>query len=402
MRKKCKHCSARFKETSSLKDYCCHGCEQVSRLIREEGLDHFYNLQNQPGRPLKDTPFSAVDTSWAVDLQQETEASRSSPWLILRVEGMTCLGCVWLVERIVRQSQGVLKVQSSLTNSSLYVSWQSGVFDLAAIAKRLQSYGYRLQSGLLMGFPLSDLARRSLLCWAFGVNVFLLESSAFFLGTEFALHGIFHLMAILFAGLGSFVAAGSFLPQMIRGLRAQVLPQDTLLFAGSLLASIWYLWREINGEGVFNLSLIAGLAFTIVLGRWIQMYAISSFNISEDDRRVDSSLAQLHLWIYRWMIVVSMVLFLSIPVLLVRGFEITSIVEILAGGLLVAPIHFLYEISRYPRSEMAIFFNIVLGLTGLAVVLTGGLSPIGGMMFGVATSLLSIAVLEINQKLGAG
>ncbi|MEM7790038.1 MAG: hypothetical protein AAF546_01440 [Verrucomicrobiota bacterium] len=251
-----------------------------------------------------------------------------------------------------------------------------------------------------MGFPLSDLARRSFLCAAFGVNVFLLESSSLFLGPGFALQEIFQLMSFFFAALGSMVAAGSFAPQILHGLRARLVPQDALLFAGSSLAAFWYLWMEIGGINAFNLSMLGGLAFTIVFGRWIQTIATESLGFPEEDLRVDHDLAKIHRWIHVWVFVVPVTLFLSIPFLLARDFEIMAMVEVLSSGLLIAPIHFLYEVSRYPKAEIAILIMLILSVLGLAVVLTGGLSPIGGMMFGISASLLSIAVLEIKQKLG--
>ncbi|MDP4879119.1 MAG: heavy metal translocating P-type ATPase metal-binding domain-containing protein, partial [Opitutales bacterium] len=51
MRIFCKHCGTRYPDFTGHGDFCCGGCEQVYRLIRDEGLEGFYSLRDRVGEP---------------------------------------------------------------------------------------------------------------------------------------------------------------------------------------------------------------------------------------------------------------------------------------------------------------------------------------------------------------
>jgi Cu2+-exporting ATPase len=209
----CQHCGTPYRPREGTGVFCCSGCEQVYRLIRDEGLDEYYHLQDRVGRPLRESPFARNDLPWAPALQAEAEAvgAGSPAELRLRVGGMSCLGCVWLIERLARRSPGVHSARVQLEAHSMHLSWRAGALDLHALAQELQRFGYHVEpfTGAISQ-PVSALAWRVLLCAVFTGNSLLLAIPQLMELDAFVYVDLFFLLSLLFAGL-SFAVGGALL-----------------------------------------------------------------------------------------------------------------------------------------------------------------------------------------------
>ncbi len=107
----CKHCGLpvpppRPRDDHSA-DFCCSGCQAAYSLIAGEGLEEYYALRER----FSQRPEHAVDASLAeqsfVDLdsprftEQHTSASSEGRrQATLRLQGIHCAACVWLLERL--------------------------------------------------------------------------------------------------------------------------------------------------------------------------------------------------------------------------------------------------------------------------------------------------------------
>src|SRR5471032_1992290 len=104
----CQHCGAplldaRMKQTG----FCCTGCAYVFRLVHEHGLAGYYRLKDDVTAPADAAVFQPRDYAWLEAAQGETEsATQKIPELTLDVQGISCVGCVWLIEKIFLQQPG--------------------------------------------------------------------------------------------------------------------------------------------------------------------------------------------------------------------------------------------------------------------------------------------------------
>jgi Cu2+-exporting ATPase len=207
MTRRCEHCATPFAEGRGVGDFCCAGCQQVHELIRAEGLDDFYRWQDRAAEPLKDRALSVPDAQRLAATQARVEATGPRPRAAFRVEGMSCLGCAWLVERLALKQAGVLQCACSLSDQRVVLAWHPGLFQLSAWAGELLRFGYSLQPE-----PVADLrgARfaprwlRALFCALFTLNVaLLLVASRFFPAAPLVdLLGLASLVFALILGLG--------------------------------------------------------------------------------------------------------------------------------------------------------------------------------------------------------
>ena len=93
----CKHCGA----PSPAGEFCCAGCAYVFRLVHDEGLDAYYRIKDDVTAPADTSLLQPRDYEWLQAAQRaaegETPEGRATS-LVLEVQGISCAGCVWLIE----------------------------------------------------------------------------------------------------------------------------------------------------------------------------------------------------------------------------------------------------------------------------------------------------------------
>ncbi len=116
----------------------------VCSAIYDAGLQGFY--ERTPGNiklaPPPDTPrdlalydLDEVQAEFVGELTRQRE-------IHLLVEGIHCAACVWLIERAMEQTPGVLNAQVNLAGKRLIVRWDNEQIKLSAIINRLGQIGY--------------------------------------------------------------------------------------------------------------------------------------------------------------------------------------------------------------------------------------------------------------------
>ena len=103
--------------------FCCAGCAYVFDLLHQEGLAHFYDLKGSTALP----PVSVQglrerDYGWLSHLAAEAETAAESGNRVdlqLAVQGMSCVGCVWLLEKVFSKHPGTLTIRVDVVQGEL-------------------------------------------------------------------------------------------------------------------------------------------------------------------------------------------------------------------------------------------------------------------------------------------
>ncbi|MFK7850646.1 MAG: heavy metal translocating P-type ATPase metal-binding domain-containing protein [Akkermansiaceae bacterium] len=278
----CVHCATPFSATGSLEKFCCRGCEFVYDLIQDEGLDRFYDLRsNKTIRPVRSTPFESQDFEWLVARKNETEELLEHGDLAeaeFSLEGLSCVGCVWLVEKVFQRYEGAIEASAHPATGNLNLKWTSGQTDLVAFAHEVASFGYSItpkRSGTLRSES-RELAVKLGLCAAFAMNgmVFTLPS---YLGMEddFAFAGIFQLVTFLSATLAMLVGGSYFIRRAWQAARAKIPHIDLPIALGIIFAFCGSLigWA-LGVEGLLYFDFVATFVFLMLAGRYLQLAAV--------------------------------------------------------------------------------------------------------------------------------
>lgn len=226
MLKQCKHCGSLYTSLRKCDEFCCAGCEQVHALIEEGGFNDYYMKQDRAGRPVGDEPKARIDHVSIAQLQMQAEPDCE---LTLRVRGMSCLACAWLVEQLATRMEGVRSARVSLDSHLLSLSWERDNFDLSKLAAELLKYGYSLSGEISgPGVVFSPLGLRLSLTTIFSFNGVLLASAA-----RFGIGGVelelLYKLLITACMIFSFQIGGTlFVRPFWRGLLLRRIHRDTL------------------------------------------------------------------------------------------------------------------------------------------------------------------------------
>lgn len=255
----CRHCGARLIDARMRETgFCCAGCAYVHRLVHESGLSGYYRVKDSVTAPADAAVFQPRDYSWLESAQRDSEAAAardsSPPVLTLDLQGVSCAGCIWLIERLFQQEPGSRDIIANAQLGTMRLRWIPGRFSAAGFARRLQSFGYLVgpdEPG--RAEPESrGLVRRVGLCAAFSMNVMLFTLPAYF-GMEkgSAYSGLFGLLSLLFGTLSFLVGGSYFLGRAWQALRAGLMHIDLPIAIGILGAYAGSLFGWLTGRERF-------------------------------------------------------------------------------------------------------------------------------------------------------
>lgn len=278
----CRHCGTAAPDG----EFCCAGCAYVYQLIHQEGLDDFYEIKDGITVPADSALEQSQDTGWLTRLQVETEtkakAAGSTPRMQLSVQGLSCAGCVWLIERLFSKEPGAGRIEINAQTGQVRLSWRmedAASFSAANFATMLQRFNYLLGPpgrATKRGGESRDLVRRIGLNAAFVMNVMLFTLPAYFgMDAGFAYAGLFNTLALGFGTLSLLTGGGYFLARALRALREGALHIDLPIAVGIVGAYTGSLYGWLTGQEAYTyFDFVSGFILLMLIGRWAQVAAV--------------------------------------------------------------------------------------------------------------------------------
>lgn len=128
----CCHCGTSFQGPGR---FCCSGCEAVYGILQARGLSHYYELR-------KDSPKVGISRP-VNSTKQDFRFLRDHQGLTMNfwLEGVHCLSCLWLLEKLPEILPGVEVSRLNLGSSVLEVRVAHGT-SFETVAKALEELGY--------------------------------------------------------------------------------------------------------------------------------------------------------------------------------------------------------------------------------------------------------------------
>ena len=275
----CRHCG--IPTSDETQEFCCAGCAYVYRLVQESGLGAYYQIKDKVTAPAEAALLPARDYQWLGEAQKtaEARAGEGTPELTLDLQGISCAGCIWLVERVFTRQAGSGRIEINAQTGQLRMSWQQGVFDAPEFARTLQGLNYLVSpaSSARSVHPESRaLARRIGLCAAFAMNVMLFTLPTYFgMEASFTYARLFSTLSMAFGTLSLLAGGGYFIGRAWRSLREGAMNIDVpiaLGIAGSYAGSLagWILANDTYNYFDF----VSTFILLMLVGRWAQVAAV--------------------------------------------------------------------------------------------------------------------------------
>lgn len=271
----CKHCGSPIPANRD-DVFCCSGCAYAFDLLHQQGLDHFYDLKGGLSlAPVSPQSLRERDYEWLMELRRTVVPQGE---LRLALQGISCVGCIWLIEKVFARHAGGLRVNVDVVHGDLSFYYDPAVFDVVAFAKDMQAFGY------LVGPPRegeerkqsSALERRMGVCGAFAMNAMAFCLPAYYgMPADFVFAPWFDMIAAISATLAMLVGGSYFIEKAWRSLQAGALHIDTPIALGIIAAYVGSIAGWIAGvPGLKFFDFVAIFIFLMLVGRWAQQAAV--------------------------------------------------------------------------------------------------------------------------------
>ena len=224
--------------------------------------------------------FHERDLGWPTEIVDAAESTATdSASATVDIQGISCAGCVWLLERVFLEHPGALSCRVNSTTGTLRLEWVAGECDVAGYADDLRKFGYLLGPADCEVTPLTrPLARRLGLCGALAMNAMIFALPRYLgLNPGDALSRLFDVISLGLATASIIVGGGYFFRRAATALRAGILHIDLPISLGLIVAYIGSCLAWIKQAPSFAyFDFVSIFTFLMLLGRWLQERAVES------------------------------------------------------------------------------------------------------------------------------
>ncbi|MFC1657746.1 heavy metal translocating P-type ATPase metal-binding domain-containing protein, partial [Candidatus Moduliflexota bacterium] len=281
---RCDHCLLGIGDGEAVggpdgKIFCCEGCRAVFAFIREEGMEAFYRRRTwKEEDSFPSEPVSLTDRAPFEDIVRLKDGR---PAIDVYIDGIRCASCVWLVEKILQKTEGVVSARVNYATHKATVQWDPGRADLATILGRIGSTGYAPKPYSESESLLARRAESRDLLVRFGTAAFLSSQlmiysialyAGYFQGMAPATRRAFEFISLLLATPILFYAALPLVRTTLSGLRKMHFTMDSLIVLGSGSAYFYSIYGLTKGGEVY-FDTAAMIVTLILLGRYLESQA---------------------------------------------------------------------------------------------------------------------------------
>ena len=249
LKESCAHCLGDIKDGDAVYDeigskrlaFCCTGCNAIYRIIHDAGLEQFYErrLGWRPGRP----EISEVSPEDFTDYIKKINDGVAE--LEFLVSGIRCASCIWLIEHLLKKTDGVIDIRINYATHRARLRWMPEKIGLDEILKKVSSLGYTPRPALAIEAEEEMKREKRDLLIRFGTASFftmqlmlytLALYAGYFQGIEENIRRLFQWIAWALATPVMFYSGYPFIRNAIRGFKNRTLNMDVLIFLGSFSA----------------------------------------------------------------------------------------------------------------------------------------------------------------------
>ena len=287
----CTHCNLEFDESVMIKEqsptgeelnFCCKGCQGVYHLLQSEGLDSFYDK-------LGDTTLQPAvdyhDDLHKFDLEgfynKYVKTSKDGFCEInLIIEGIHCSACVWLNEKVLHKTEGIIEASINYSNNKAKVVWDNDVITLSRIIQTIRSIGYNaypydasLQEERANKTKKEYYSR--ILMGVFGtMNIMwiaIAQYAGYFTGMERRFKDILNVAEFLLATPVLFYSGWIFFRGAYYGFKNKLINMDTLVSAGALSAYLYSIYAMVTQTGEVYFDSVVMIITFVLVGKYLEV-----------------------------------------------------------------------------------------------------------------------------------
>ncbi|MBL4774019.1 MAG: cadmium-translocating P-type ATPase, partial [Alcanivoracaceae bacterium] len=262
---------------------CCHGCKAVAEFINEQGYYEFYNYRgdSQPATKSQVTEKKWLQYDEDIAFQAFTNLNSGTVYSVtIRLEGIYCSACGWLIDKQLRGLIGVKDVKLNTITKLLQVEFDLKDIKLSQILTTINYLGYQpvlsIEDSQQQGEKERKNALKRLVVAGFGMMFIMTLSvplySGEYLGMDPSIKRFFLLVSLLVATWVYIYSGKTFLQNAYRDLTNKHLGMDVPVALSISLAYIASTWNVLTANGeITYFDSLAMFIFFLLAGRFVEM-----------------------------------------------------------------------------------------------------------------------------------
>jgi len=262
--------------------FCCKGCQGVYHLLNEEGLDTFYDklgdTKLQPATQNNDG-LEKFDLEGFRNKYVKTDDDGLCE-IHLIIEGIHCSACVWLNEKVLHKTAGVIEASINYSNNKAKVVWDPEVVKLSHIIETIRSIGYnaypydpKLQEERAISTRKTYYTR--ILVAVFGsMNIMWLavaHYAGYFSGIQQSFKDILNIAEFILATPVLFYSGWIFFRGAYYGYKNNIVNMDTLVASGALSAYIYSIYAMVTQRGEVYFDSVVMIITFVLVGKYLEV-----------------------------------------------------------------------------------------------------------------------------------
>lgn len=271
------------------KSFCCNGCKSVFQLLSENGLNSFYEMEENAGSKPKTTDIHRYDF---LDLPAIRERyidfeDDNSIHVVLFLPAIHCSSCIYLLENINKIESNILSCQTNFTERTARVIFLKSSFTFPDLAILLDRIGYppnfeekkkvneSIDKTFLYKVGVAGFAFGSIMLWSFPE----------YLGMENLDKGIRSFTSYLSFFLSIPVllySARDYYVSAYKAIRYKQINIDVPVTLGIIALYAQSCYHIFSGSGPGYMDSFAGFIFFLLIGKWFQRKTYRSLSFDRD------------------------------------------------------------------------------------------------------------------------
>jgi Cu+-exporting ATPase len=288
-----------IKEENNL-NFCCKGCQGVYHILKDDGLDSFYdklgNKTISPPLEISNDDLSKFDSENFLD-NYTTITKEGFTQIDLIIEGIHCAACVWLNEKILYETKGIIEANINFTSNKARIIWDSNKLKLSEIILKIRSIGYNAYAydSSVADAHASKAKReyfiRMMVAVVGSMNIMMLsvaKYTGFFTGITEEVKNMIHIGEFLLSTPVLFYSGWVFYKGAYYGLKNKMITMDFLVATGSTATYIYSLFILFGAKGDSYFDSVAMIITFVLVGKYLEVIGKKSAIDTLD--RIKSSL----------------------------------------------------------------------------------------------------------------
>ena len=283
----CNHCHLSFDEKIMIKEndlnFCCGGCQSVYHILKSENLDSFYEkLGNKTIKaPLQVSNDDLAKFDSENFLNSYTTITKDGFVQIdLILEGIHCAACVWLNEKVLYDTKGVIEANINFTTNKARVVFNSDILKLSDIIKKIRSVGYNAyayDSSIAdkeASKAKQDYFVRIMVAVVCTMNIMMLsvaKYTGFFTGMSLEVKNMIHLAEFILATPVLFFSGFVFYKGAYFGLKNRIVNMDLLVSSGATMTYVYSLFVLFGAKGESYFDSVAMIITFVLIGKYLEV-----------------------------------------------------------------------------------------------------------------------------------